>query len=66
MHPRERVLEELKLHKERDLAIPSDLAALAVRLGLFLSVFDVRHPKQTSQKEEQGDSANGTSIFQDP
>ena len=64
MHPRERVLEELRRHKENDLAIPSDLAALAVRLVLFLSVYDVRHPITKSDKE-QGETKNGTSIFRD-
>lgn len=60
MHPRERVLEELKLRKQKDQAIPADLAARASRLGLLLSGFDDRHPKQTSQlDDEQGESNNG-------
>ena len=66
MHPRERVLEELKLRKLKDKAIPADLAARASRLGLLLSGFDVRHPKQTSQNDEQGESNNGNkTIFPD-
>lgn len=66
MHPRERVLEELKLRKQKDQAIPADLAAKALRLGLLLSGFDDRHPKQTSQLDEQGESDNGKqTIFPD-
>lgn len=63
MHPRERVLEELKLRKLKDKAIPLDLAARAHRLGLLLSGFDVRHPKHTSQEEDQGDSNNGNKTI---
>lgn len=63
MHPRERVLEELKLRKLKDKAIPLDLAARAHRLGLLLSGLDVRHPKHTSQEEDQGDSNNGNKTI---
>lgn len=63
MHPRERVLEEIKLRKLKDKAIPLDLAARAHRLGLLLSGLDVRHPKQTSQNDEQGDSNNGNKTI---
>ena len=63
MHPRERVLEEIKLRTLKDKAIPLDLAARAHRLGLLLSGLDVRHPKQTSQNDEQGDSNNGNKTI---
>ena len=63
MHPRERVLEEIKLSTLKDKAIPLDLAARAHRLGLLLSGLDVRHPKQTSQNDEQGDSNNGNKTI---
>ena len=59
MHPRERVLEEVKLLKERDQAIPTDLVARAEQLGLFISGIDDRHPTQTPNDDKKGVSQDG-------
>lgn len=52
MHPRERVLETIRLHETKDIALPVDIHAQAVRLGII-----VGHPK-TQQKH--GESKDGT------
>ena len=54
MHPRERVLETIRLHEIKELSLPSDIHAQAVRLGIIISG---AHPTTTSQ---QGESKDGT------
>lgn len=54
MHPRERVLETIRLHQTKDIALPVDIHAQAVRLGII-----VGHPKTQQQKEELGESKDG-------
>lgn len=54
MHPRERVLETIRLHENKDLALPVDIHAQAVRLGIIAGA----HPQQ--QTIQQGESKDGT------
>jgi len=54
MHPRERVLETIRLHENKDLALPVDIHAQAVRLGIIAGA----HPTTTTSL--QGESKDGT------
>jgi len=55
MHPRERVLETIRLHEIKDLSLPADIHAQAVRLGIIISG---THP--TTITSQQGESKDGT------
>jgi len=54
MHPRERVLETIRLHKTKDMALPVDIHAQAVRLGIITG----HHPHDNTS--QQGESKDGT------
>lgn len=57
MHPRERVLETIRLHEIQDLALPVDIHAQAVRLGIIAGA----HPTTTTTTTSlQGESKDGT------
>lgn len=62
MHPRERVLERAKLLREQNKEIPTDLAAQAEQLGLFVSALyepdtpalRTKKPKKKNKEYQNG------------
>jgi hypothetical protein len=65
MHPRERVLERAKLLREQNKEIPTDLAAQAEQLGLFVSaLYEPSTSALTTKKpKERKEYPNGKNTI---
>lgn len=68
MHPRERVLELAKRLRQRDKPIPTDLAAQAELLGLFVSELEEKATPALRTKKPKGnkEKQNGENTIYHP